>query len=312
MNITYEQVSKRFKTARGTVHAVVDLDLTIEHGEFFIFLGPSGCGKSTVLNLTAGLEEPSSGTVRFGERVAASPGEKIFLDPSERNVAMVFQSYALYPHMNVFDNIAFPLRAAKGKKEDITTSVRDTARILEIAPLLDRKPKELSGGQRQRVAMARALVRNPSVFLLDEPLSNLDAQLRISTRAELKRLQREMSVTTLYVTHDQTEAMTLGDRVALLKEGRLVQVDTPREIYQNPATPFAATFVGSPPMNLLPARLESRGHRFFARINESEIILPGKLRKRAENMQTRDILVGIRPERIEMAEQGQLSGSIST
>jgi ABC-type sugar transport system ATPase subunit len=255
MKIVLDAVSKSFRTLRGGVAAVEDIHLTVEDGEFLVLLGPSGCGKSTLLNLIAGLEEPTSGRISFDSRVMASPAERVFVAPGGRNAAMVFQNYALYPHMTVFDNIAFPLRVAKDKSRDIPAAVKEAARMLAIGEILNRKPGELSGGQRQRVAIARALVRRPSVFLLDEPLSNLDPQLRVSTRTELKRLQAELGVTTLYVTHDQMEATTLGHRVALLRAGRIIQIGTPGELYARPATAFVAAFIGSPPMNLIESRL---------------------------------------------------------
>ncbi len=295
MKIVFEHLQKRFVSKRGEVDAVKNVDLEVRDGEFFILLGPSGCGKSTLLNLAAGLEKPTEGRILFGDDVIAAPGEDIFVPPRERNVAMVFQNYALYPHMKVFDNIAFPLRIAKMDEEEIEESVRSTAGMLGIEPLLDRKPGELSGGQRQRVAISRALVRRPSVFLLDEPLSNLDAQLRTSTRAELKELQNELGITTLYVTHDQTEAMTLGDRVALLRDGELMQVGEPEELYHSPVSPFVATFIGSPPMNLINGRKEGAGKIAMEGLTFE---LPEKQAETAETIDNEEILVGIRPEKI--------------
>jgi multiple sugar transport system ATP-binding protein len=311
MNIHFEGVSKAFPARGGPVQALEALDLTIADGDFFVFLGPSGCGKSTLLNLAAGLEAPSEGTIRFGERVVASATGKIFVEPAERNVAMVFQSYALYPHMSVFENIAFPLRNAGTDRRHIETAVRRSASMLGIEKLLQRRPAELSGGQRQRVAIARALVRQPDVFLLDEPLSNLDAQLRTATRAELKRLQADLAVTTLYVTHDQGEAMTLGHRVAVLNQGRLVQVGEPDTLYRQPVDPFVAAFIGSPPMNLIPARLESRGGEIVARVNDRRIDLPGELQQKAAGLSGNDVLLGIRPEHIRLADKGLLKGTVS-
>jgi multiple sugar transport system ATP-binding protein len=311
MNIHYENISKQFRTARGVADALHALDLTIEAGQFFIFLGPSGCGKSTLLNLTAGLDEPSAGTIRFGDRVVASPERKIFVEPAARNVAMVFQSYALYPHMSVFDNIAFPLRNTGRAEREVRQTVLRTSAMLGIEKLLERKPGELSGGQRQRVAIARALVRQPSVFLMDEPLSNLDARLRTATRAELKRLQAEMAVTTLYVTHDQTEAMTLGDQVALLRNGRLVQVGTPEELYRHPADPFAATFIGSPPMNLISADLQTDAGDVFAKVANLKLDLPARLKHKVESLKSSQILLGIRPEHIRLSQGGGLAGIIT-
>ncbi|MEJ2282406.1 MAG: ABC transporter ATP-binding protein, partial [Desulfobacterales bacterium] len=237
MELTLHHISKGFNSLRGKVTAVHDVSLDIRDGEFFVLLGPSGCGKSTLLNLVAGLERPSAGEIRFAGETVAAAQKHVFLPPRKRNVAMVFQSYALYPHLKVFDNIAFPLRVTKDRRQDIQNAVKITARMLDIENLLERKPAELSGGQRQRVAIARALVRRPRLFLLDEPLSNLDAQLRTRMRVELKNLQRKLNITTLYVTHDQTEAMTLGDRIALLREGSLIQVGTPEEMYARPQTP---------------------------------------------------------------------------
>jgi len=253
MNITFDSCAKRFVTRKGEFEAIRGIDLEVEEGEFLVILGPSGCGKSTLLNLAAGLEKLSRGEIRFGGEVMDSPEKRLFVPARDRNVAMVFQSYALYPHLNVFRNISFPLEVARKDKAKRSKTVIEVAGLLNISGILEHKPGELSGGQRQRVAIARALVRKPRAFLLDEPLSNLDVQLRVETRTELKRLQRKLSITTLYVTHDQTEAMTLGDRIALLKDGMLVQLGTPRQMYDAPGTPFAASFIGSPPMNLFPA-----------------------------------------------------------
>lgn len=314
MKITFKNLQKTFLTLRGKVEALKSIDLEIAQGEFFILLGPSGCGKSTTLNLTAGLERPTAGEIRFGNKIVASPDKRIFVPPKERNVAMVFQSYALYPHLSVYENIAFPLRVAK--QREIGESVGKTAHMLGIKDLLHRKPAELSGGQRQRVAIARALVRNPGVFLLDEPLSNLDAQLRTSTRAELKRLQRDTGITTIYVTHDQTEAMTLGDRIGLFRDGALVQVGTPEELYSYPQTPFAATFVGSPPMNLLPAEIERKnGGTIEITYADRRFGLPRDKEWMLQRVQGRQALLGIRPEHITMSttsDPASLPGKIET
>jgi len=252
--IALENVSKRFPDGS---EAIRDLSLSIGDGELFVLLGPSGCGKSTLLNVIVGLEEASSGIIRVGNRVVNQ------LDPRDRDMAMVFQSYAIYPHMTVRENIAFPLRLARLPAAEIERRVEQAAQLLVLGELLDRRPANLSGGQRQRVAMGRAMVRRPAVFLMDEPLSNLDARLRVQMRAEIARLQRRLGTTMVYVTHDQTEAMTLGDRIALLKDGELQQVGTPREIYQFPSNLFVASFVGSPGMNLFPAR-----------IHEGRLLLP--------------------------------------
>jgi len=312
MRLGFEAVGKRFRTRRGSVQALHDVTLAIDDGEFFVILGPSGCGKSTLLNLAAGLEKPSSGVIRFGDRVAAAPAKGIFLGPRQRNVAMVFQSYALYPHLKVFDNIAFPLRIAKAKEAEVRPAVAEAAEKLGIQDLLDRAPGELSGGQRQRVAIARAIVRRPSLFLLDEPLSNLDAQLRSRTRVELKQLQRELNITTLYVTHDQTEAMTLGDRIGLFKDGVLIQVGTPEEMYAQPRTSFVAGFIGSPPMNLLPGEAVVREGQPAVRVLGKLFTAPGRFRTDVEKGAVR---VGIRPEHIRLCRKGQdnaVEGLIAT
>src|SRR4051812_13195909 len=251
--IVLDRVTKSYPNGATAVN---DLSLTIADGEFIILVGPSGCGKSTTLNMIAGLEEISSGELRIGgERV----NEKA---PKDRDIAMVFQSYALYPHMTVRQNIAFPLTLAKMKKEEIAQKVEETAKILDLSDFLDRKPAQLSGGQRQRVAMGRAIVRDPKAFLMDEPLSNLDAKLRVQMRSEIARLQTRLGTTTVYVTHDQTEAMTLGDRVAVMRAGLLQQVDTPKELYEHPRNLFVAGFIGSPAMNFFTAHVEGGRVRF--------------------------------------------------
>jgi multiple sugar transport system ATP-binding protein len=239
-------------------HAIHDLDLEIADKEFLVLVGPSGCGKSTALRMIAGLETISGGTMRIGDRVVND------VEPKDRDIAMVFQNYALYPHMSVYDNIGFALKLAKVPKSEIDTRVRKAAAILELEENLDRKPGQLSGGQRQRVAMGRAIVRQPAAFLMDEPLSNLDAKLRVQMRAEIAALQRELAVTTVYVTHDQIEAMTMGDRVAVLKDGYLQQVDTPQNLYDHPVNVFVGAFIGSPSMNLYEGQgrsLRRRRHR---------------------------------------------------
>lgn len=255
MNIFLKNISKEFRSIRGSHTAVDDVSLTINDKEFFVLLGPSGCGKSTTLNLIAGLEKPTGGELYFDDTCIASAQSKMFRSARERNIAMVFQNYALYPHLSVYENIAFPLKIEKMDKQKIDESVRKTADILHLNRLLNSQPQELSGGERQRVAIARAIVRQPSIFLLDEPLSNLDAQLRASTRTELKRLQRDLQITTVYVTHDQTEAMTLGDRIAVLRNGTIEQIGTPDDLYDQPANTFVASFIGSPPINLIEGEL---------------------------------------------------------
>jgi multiple sugar transport system ATP-binding protein len=248
-SVTFEHVTKSYD---GTV-AVRDLSLDVGDGEFLVLVGPSGCGKTTALRMIAGLEQITDGRLLIGDRVVNN------LAPVARDVAMVFQSYALYPHMTVFDNLAFGLRNKKVPRKDIDERVRRASAILDLDPLLKRKPKQLSGGQRQRVALGRAIVREPAAFLMDEPLSNLDAKLRVATRAEILKLQDRLGITTIYVTHDQVEAMTMGDRIAVMNHGVLQQVGTPEELYENPANTFVAGFIGSPAMNLVPAPVVDAG-----------------------------------------------------
>lgn len=272
--------------------AVRDLNLTIADGEFLILVGPSGCGKTTTLNMIAGLEDISSGELRIaGERV----NEKA---PKDRDIAMVFQSYALYPHMTVRQNIAFPLTLAKMRKADIAQKVSETAKILDLTNLLDRKPSQLSGGQRQRVAMGRAIVRHPKAFLMDEPLSNLDAKLRVQMRGEIAQLQRRLGTTTVYVTHDQTEAMTLGDRVVVMYGGIAQQIGTPEELYERPANLFVAGFIGSPAMNFFPARLTAIG----LSLPFGEVTLAPEVQGViAAHPKPENVIVGVRPEHIQDA-----------
>jgi multiple sugar transport system ATP-binding protein len=272
--------------------AVKELSITIGEGEFLILVGPSGCGKTTTLNMIAGLEDISSGELRIGgERV----NEKA---PKDRDIAMVFQSYALYPHMTVRQNIAFPLTLAKMKKAEIAEKVEDTARILDLTDFLDRKPSQLSGGQRQRVAMGRAIVRHPKAFLMDEPLSNLDAKLRVQMRGEIARLQRRLGTTTVYVTHDQTEAMTLGDRVVVMRGGVAQQIGTPDELYERPANLFVAGFIGSPAMNFFPATLTPTGFT----LPFGEVTLTQPVHDVIAQHPTPDnVIVGVRPEHLQDA-----------
>ncbi len=283
-------VIKRF----GTTEVVHGADLSIEDNEFIVLVGPSGCGKSTILRMIAGLESISAGEITIdGQPVSKVP-------PKDRNVAMVFQNYALYPHMTVFDNIAFSLKMAKEDKQTIREKVGIAAEILELKPFLNRKPSALSGGQRQRVAMGRAIVRRPSVFLFDEPLSNLDAQLRTQMRMELKKLHLKMGTTTIYVTHDQIEAMTLADRIVILKDGHIQQVGTPIEVYEQPANSFVASFIGNPPINILPAEVTC---------DKKPTIMLGDLALPVSPPEScakgRKLLVGIRPETIKRAESRQ-------
>ncbi len=301
MRLTFSAVSKTFLSLRGPVRAVRGVDLSVGEGEFYVLLGPSGCGKSTVLNLAAGLVKPTSGEIRIGGMVAASRDRKVFVPPKERNVAMVFQSYALYPHLTVFENIAFPLRVAGVKKDEIGKAVNQAAGMLGIGDIREARPAELSGGQRQRVAIARAIVRKPALFLLDEPLSNLDAGLRASTRSELKRLQRELGVTTVYVTHDQTEAMTLGDRIALLRDGRIVQTGTPEDLYERPETPFAASFIGQIPMNLVEVSVREEEGDLVLLLGKARLLLPPGPAARVRKLGSDEVLFGIRPEHIGIA-----------
>ncbi|MDQ3777534.1 MAG: sn-glycerol-3-phosphate ABC transporter ATP-binding protein UgpC [Actinomycetota bacterium] len=293
--VTFADVSKVFPD--GT-RAVDDLTLTAEDGEFIVLVGPSGCGKTTALRMVAGLEEISEGEIRIGERVVNH------VAPRDRDIAMVFQSYALYPHLTVYDNIAFSLRLRKERKDEIDRRVREAARILDLEALLDRKPRALSGGQRQRVAMGRAIVRQPAAFLMDEPLSNLDAKLRVQMRAEISKLQRDIGVTTIYVTHDQVEAMTMGDRVAVMRKGELQQVAPPQELYDRPKNLFVGGFIGSPAMNLLEGKLErsdgalavALGGRRLALDEENLGARPG-----LRGFEGRTVVVGIRPEHLEDA-----------
>jgi multiple sugar transport system ATP-binding protein len=272
--------------------AVQDLSITIADGEFLILVGPSGCGKTTTLNMIAGLEDISSGELRIGgERV----NEKA---PKDRDIAMVFQSYALYPHMTVRQNIAFPLTLAKMKKAEIAQKVEETAKILDLTELLDRKPSQLSGGQRQRVAMGRAIVRHPKAFLMDEPLSNLDAKLRVQMRGEIARLQRRLGTTTVYVTHDQTEAMTLGDRVVVMYGGVAQQIGTPDELYERPANLFVAGFIGSPAMNFFPATLMPTG----LKLPFGEVTLTPEVQEViGQHPKAENVIVGLRPEHLQDA-----------
>lgn len=289
--IVLDQVSKKYPD--GSL-AVSDVNITIADGEFIILVGPSGCGKSTTLNMIAGLEDISSGELRIGgERV----NEKA---PKDRDIAMVFQSYALYPHMTVRDNIAFPLTLAKLSKSEIKEKVDEAARILDLAQYLDRKPANLSGGQRQRVAMGRAIVRSPKAFLMDEPLSNLDAKLRVQTRTEIAQLQQRLGTTTVYVTHDQTEAMTLGDRVVVLRSGNVQQIGSPADLYNRPANLFVAGFIGSPAMNFLPGRLTQNGiETALGVVTPAEM---GRVIDNAKNVRSNgEVLIGIRPEHFEDA-----------
>ncbi|MDQ4081861.1 MAG: sn-glycerol-3-phosphate ABC transporter ATP-binding protein UgpC, partial [Actinomycetota bacterium] len=289
-DVTFEQVSKIF--ADGT-RAVNDFNLGIEDGEFMVLVGPSGCGKSTALRMVAGLEDISEGVLRIGDRVINHVAAK------DRDIAMVFQSYALYPHLSVYDNIAFGLRVKKVPKDEIDKRVAEAARILGLEDFLKRKPRALSGGQRQRVAMGRAIVRQPQAFLMDEPLSNLDAKLRVQMRAEIARLQNDLGTTTVYVTHDQVEAMTMGDRVAVMRKGELQQVAGPQELYDHPVNLFVGGFIGSPAMNMLETTLERRNGGMVARLGSQELQLGEHVvsdRPALTRFEGRPVVLGIRPE----------------
>jgi multiple sugar transport system ATP-binding protein len=281
--VVFEEVTKQFE---GGAVAVDQLSLEIADGEFMILVGPSGCGKTTALRMIAGLEKPTAGTVRIGDRVVNA------VSPRDRDIAMVFQNYALYPHMSVYKNLAYPLRQRRAPKEEIKRRVQEVSELLGLAALMKRRPGQLSGGQRQRVAMGRALVRQPKVFLLDEPLSNLDAKLRAEMRTELKRLHQNLPITTIYVTHDQVEAMTLGDHIAVLRDGRLQQTGTPQEVYDQPANAFVAGFIGSPPMNLF------QGVAQGGRISAGDFVVerPG--------VADGQVIVGLRPQALRPAHDG--------
>jgi len=284
--IVLKDITKRY---RDGTEAVKSINLEIEDGEFVILVGPSGCGKTTALRMIAGLEDITSGELRIGDRVVND------LPPRDRDVAMVFQSYALYPHMTVRDNMGFALKLAKVPKEEIGSRVEEAAKILDLTEQLDRKPANLSGGQRQRVAMGRAIVRQPAAFLMDEPLSNLDAKLRVQMRTEVSRIQQRLGTTTVYVTHDQVEAMTLGDRVAVMRGGVIQQVDTPQVLYENPVNLFVAGFIGSPAMNFVPARID--GNTIVLPMVEAP--LPEGLRRHLDGKN--ELIAGIRPENFEDA-----------
>jgi multiple sugar transport system ATP-binding protein len=304
--IRFDRVHKLF----GDVVAVDDVSLDIREGEFLVLVGPSGCGKTTTLRMLAGFERPTYGTISIAGVVQND------VPPQRRDLAMVFQSYALYPHMNVHRNLAFGMRVRRESRETIKTRVEEVARLLGLETLLDRRPSELSGGQRQRVALGRALLREPQAFLMDEPLSNLDAALRVQMRLELKRLHDRLGVTTVYVTHDQVEAMTMGDRIAIMDGGRLQQIDTPESIYARPANLFVAGFIGSPKMNLVPGATSSAGGAPAVRFLGKDVALEGAARDALARAQSRHLTVGIRPEDVRLASDApaaytlRLSGTV--
>ncbi len=290
--ISLRKIEKVYGFGSRAVKVIHGVDAEISDGEFIVIVGPSGCGKSTLLRMVAGLEEITAGEISIGGRVVNQ------LEPAQRDIAMVFQNYALYPHMSVFDNMAYGLKIAKMPKAEIETRVQKAAKILELGELLDRKPRQLSGGQRQRVAMGRAIVRQPSAFLFDEPLSNLDAKLRAQTRLEIQKLHRELSVTSLFVTHDQVEAMTLAQRMIVMNAGRVEQIGTPEQVYGKPASSFVASFIGSPPMNLLPGSAD--GTRFSAGQGAQATLL----NLPAAAPRNGALVLGVRPEHVEFHAEG--------
>jgi multiple sugar transport system ATP-binding protein len=296
-DVVFDEVDKVYENG---VQAVYDLSLEARYGEFLVLVGPSGCGKTTALRMVAGLEDISGGTVSIGGRVVNE------LTPKERDVAMVFQNYALYPHLTVADNIAFGLRLRRESKSVIEERVTWAAKMLDLTPYLARRPKELSGGQRQRVAMGRAIVRQPQAFLMDEPLSNLDAKLRVQMRADIAKLQRDLETTTIYVTHDQVEAMTMGDRVAVMNQGRLQQVDTPQRLYDNPANLFVAGFIGTPPMNLLAATVASQNGTVNVTLGHQQVPLSEEAMRRFPEVRGREgrsVVLGVRADDLHRADR---------
>ncbi len=290
--VTFDHVWKRYG---GDVVAVRDFNLEIQDEEFLVLVGPSGCGKTTALRMIAGLEEITEGTLKIGDRVVND------LAPKDRDVAMVFQSYALYPHMSVRDNLAFGLKLRKVPKDEIERRVQEAARIIELTNLLERKPKQLSGGQRQRVALGRAIVREPAVFLMDEPLSNLDAKLRVQTRAEIARLHQRLKTTVVYVTHDQVEAMTMGNRIAVMNNGVLQQVGPPQELYEHPTNKFVAGFIGSPAMNFIDVKAHRDNGRLTLRNENVELPVPDRLQPSVDSAGD-SLTAGVRPEHFELGE----------
>jgi multiple sugar transport system ATP-binding protein len=290
--VVLKKVTKKF----GDFMAVNSIDLKAEDAEFIVLVGPSGCGKTTTLRMVAGLEEVTAGEIYIGDRLVNN------IPPKDRDIAMVFQNYALYPHMNVYNNMAFGLKLRKVPKKEIDKRVRQAAELLGIADKLKSKPKELSGGQRQRVALGRAIVRDPKVFLFDEPLSNLDAKLRVQMRAELQQLHHELQTTTIYVTHDQVEAMTLGERVAVMKDGVIQQYDAPQQIYDHPTNMFVAGFIGSPAMNFLPAKLIAEDGRVYVTGASFKLKVPPDKAGKLEDYIDREVVLGIRPENLKAKE----------
>ena len=295
-------LDKVCKTFPGDVQAVKSMELRIRDAEFIVLVGPSGCGKSTTLRMVAGLEEITDGTISIGGAVVNN------VPPKDRDIAMVFQNYALYPHMTVYKNMAFALKLRRMPRAEIDRRVRDAAKILDIGELLDRKPKALSGGQRQRVAVGRAIVRQPKAFLFDEPLSNLDAKLRVEMRAELKRLHQRLATTTIYVTHDQEEAMTLGDRIVVMADGVVQQCGAPLEVYDAPGNRFVAGFVGTPPMNFFTGRLAPEGDNLYFDEGSVRLRLTGEQAARLTDRAGQEVVLGVRPEAMNLAGQGRFAG----
>lgn len=291
-SVTFRNVVKRF----GDVEVITNMNLEIKDKEFVVFVGPSGCGKSTGLRMLAGLEEITEGEILIGDRVVND------VPPKDRDIAMVFQSYALYPHMSVYDNMAFGLKLRKTPKEEIDRRVQEAAQILGLENLLDRKPKALSGGQRQRVAVGRAIVREPAVFLMDEPLSNLDAKLRVTARAEISKLHKRLETTFIYVTHDQVEAMTMGDRIVVLHDGLLQQVDSPRNLYNSPNNIFVAGFIGSPSMNFFDGTLVGEDGKVFVDTGDFRVEVPGDRKAAFTGYAGKEVVLGVRPEHIHAPE----------
>lgn len=292
------------KIYSGNVTAVHKFNLDIKDKEFVVLVGPSGCGKSTTLRMIAGLEDISEGELYIGDRLVND------VQPKDRNIAMVFQNYALYPHMTVFENMAFGLKLRKVPKDEIKRKVEEVAGILDITHLLNRKPKALSGGQRQRVALGRAMVRNPDVFLLDEPLSNLDAKLRTTMRSEIIKLHRRLDATFVYVTHDQTEAMTMGDRIVVMKDGHIQQVDTPQRLFNFPANVFVAGFIGSPQMNFINSKVVKYENKYFIEFSGSLMSVPQRFMNKIKDYENKEVIMGVRPEDIIIEEKSEVRASV--
>lgn len=299
MEVTIENLTKKF----GSVIGVENINLDIKDGEFVAFLGPSGCGKTTTLLMLAGIYKPTSGFIRFGERVVNQ------VSPKDRNIGMVFQSYALYPHMTVFSNIAYPLKLKKVPKAEQQERVRQVADVMGIGSLLDRRPGQLSGGQQQRVALGRALVKKPELLLFDEPLSNLDARLRLTMRGEIKHLQKDLGITSIYVTHDQVEAITMADRVAVMNMGNLQAFDAPEALYDRPRTLFVASFIGNPPMNFIEVEVSGIDGTLIAQAENFNLNVPGERGEKAAAHPGK-VIMGIRPEDIAISPNGELSGEV--